>query len=151
MNLVDVYSLTNNAIDEQTLGIVFLHRLLRERPLEHGISHREMPMLDEHIKFMQGRPFRYWYLIEDGPLREWIGAIECLPTNEFGIHLLKEYQGKGFGRQAVELFLSTHEPLPAIPAIRNGHWLANCAPANEGAMEFFKKLGFHEIQRTFEL
>ncbi len=147
MNLIDVYGLGE---PNRFIAINILYEILEERPLEHGISHKTMPSFQQHHEFVLSRPFRYWYIIQmDGGM--FAGAIECLPTNEFGIHILTEFQGKGFGRQAVELFLSTHEPLPAIPAIRNGHWLANCAPANEGAMEFFKKLGFHEIQRTFEL
>lgn len=160
MILVDVYTLEDG---EQMEGIIALYQLLEDRPLQHGISHRKMPSFAEHDAFFDSRPFRYWYLIKHPSVDwtpitytgrfmpwGWIGAIECLPTNEFGIHLFKEFQGKGFGRQAVELFLSTHEPLPAIPAVRNGHFTANCAPANEGAIEFFKALGFHEIQRTFE-
>ena len=147
MNLIDVYGLGE---PNRFIAINILYEILEERPLEHGISHKTMPSFQQHHEFVLSRPFRYWYIIQmDGGM--FAGAIECLPTNEFGIHILTEFQGKGFGRQAVELFLSTHEPLPAIPAIRKGHWLANCAPANEGAMEFFKKLGFHEIQRTFEL
>ena len=147
MNLIDVYGLGE---PNRFIAINILYEILEERPLEHGISHKTMPSFQQHHEFVLSRPFRYWYIIQmDGGM--FAGAIECLPTNEFGIHILKEYQDLRLGTQAVELFLSTHEPLPAIPAIRNGHWLANCAPANEGAMEFFKKLGFHEIQRTFEL
>lgn len=151
MNLVDVYDLTGNT---STTGLEVLYSLLKERPLNHGISHKSMPSFREHVHFVESRPFRCWYLIthlgDSKQTFRYIGAIECLPTNEFGIHLLKEFQGRGLGRQAVELFLSTHEPLPAIPAVRNGQFTANCAPANEGAIEFFKALGFHEIQRTFE-
>ena len=146
MILVDVYELVD---EEYLMAVTTLYHILKERPIEHGISHKKMPSFSEHIEFMETKPFRYWYLVVIDGIS--VGAIECLPTNEFGIHLLKEFQGKGFGRQAVELFLSTHEPLPAIPAVRNGHWCVNVAPANEGAAAFFKALGFHKIQETFEL
>ena len=150
MILVNVYEL-----DAETSfsALRFLYNLFGQRPLEHGISHRRMPSFSEHLQFVQGRPFRYWYLIEEPNAFDWswIGAIEVLPSNEFGIHLRKGMQDQGFGRKAVELFLSTHEPLPAIPAVRNGHWLANVAPANEGAIAFFQALGFHKIQETFQL
>ncbi len=150
MILVNVYSLEG---DPFLRAVSKLYDILAERPLDHGISHKSLPSFAEHEDFVRSIPFRYWYLIQGGHHNDdvYIGAIECLPTNEFGIHLLELYQGCGFGRQAVELFLSTHEPLPAIPAIRNGHWLANVAPANERAKEFFEKLGFHKIQETFEL
>ena len=145
MNLLDLYSLEGGAFLD---GTAFMYKILEERPLEHGISHREMPTFKDHIEFVNNKPFRYWYIIEyEG---SWIGMIECLPTNEFGVHLLKAYQGKGLGGQAVNLFMATHEPLPAIPAVRNGHWLANCSPFNTAAIQFFEGLGFHEIQRTLQ-
>ena len=129
-------------------SIPLLYQILSERPLEHGISHTEMPSMQEHIEFVLNHPFRHWLLIqEDGA---YIGAIECLPTNEFGIHILNEFQGKGYGKQAAKLFMETHEPSPAIPAVRNGNWLANCSPKNTKSQKFFEGLGFVPIQTTNE-
>lgn len=137
-------------IEEDTyLSPSLLYQILEERPLEHGISHKEMPSFEQHTKFVENHPFRYWLLIHE---RDYIiGSIECLPTNEFGVHILKIYQGQGHGTKAAKLFLDTYEPLPAIPAVRNGNWLANCSPSNTRAQKFFEGLGFVPIQITNEL
>lgn len=152
MRLVDIYDCS--AVGEHTA-----FRILQERPLEHGISHTRMPNWREHLAFMHQhpRPFRFWFLIftEDimDPMlpERVVGTIECLPTNEFGVHILKRFQGLGYGERAVRQFIQSYPPLPALPAIRNGRWLANVAPANKRAAEFFQKLGFNKIQETYAL
>ena len=116
-----------------------------------------MPTWGEHVNFMHSTPFRLWLAILTGDVtqRDYpeipVGAIEVLPTNEFGVHVLRKHQGHGYGREAVGLFINTYKPLPAIPAIRNGRWLANVAPANKRAAEFFQRLGFEKIQETYAL
>lgn len=157
MRLIDIY--------RHGRGEGLAYELLSERPLEHGISHTRMPTWKEHLHFMHDapHPFRLWLVIETDDFNEWdprmsagprqvpVGVIEALPTNEFGVHVLKRYQGHGIGRAAVELFIRSYQPLPAIPAVRNGRWLANVAPANKRAAEFFQKLGFTKIQETYAL
>lgn len=140
MRLIDIYGYAG--------GAELAYALLSERPLDHGISHKAMPTWEQHVAFMASRPFRYWLVIEnDGG--QAVGQIECLPTNEFGVHILAKYQGAGCGKEAVRLFLATHEPLPGMPAVRNGRWLANCSPSNVRAIEFFTQLGFQKIQETY--
>jgi len=154
VRLIDIYS--------DGRGERLAYELLKERPLEHGISHKRMPTWEEHLHFMHSapHPFRLWLVIETDDFNARdprlarqvpVGVIEVLPSNEFGVHVLKRYQGHGIGRSAVELFIKTHEPLPPIPAVRNGRWLANVAPANKRAAEFFQKLGFTKIQETYAL
>lgn len=134
--------------DNYLESIPVLYALLAERPKDHGISHQEMPEFKDHERFVREHPFRYWYLLKSNGFV--IGAIECLPTNEFGVHIFEAFQGKGYGKQALALFMATHEPLPGIPAVRNGHWLANVATANTRARGFFEGQGFHKIQETFQ-
>lgn len=151
MRLIDIYSYPG--------GERIAYQLLEQRPLEHGISHKRMPAWEEHLAFMHQapHPFRLWLVIETEDimhkdlLRAAVGLIEALPTNEFGVHILKRYQGLGYGKRAVRQFIQSHPPLPEIPAIRNGTWLANVAPANRRAAEFFQKLGFNKVQETYAL
>lgn len=151
MRLIDIY--------EYPGGERLAYELLAQRPLEHGISHKRMPTWEEHLAFMRQapHPFRLWLVIdvetiEDCvPMRAAVGAVEALPTNEFGVHILKRYQGLGYGKRAVRQFIQSYQPLPEIPAVRNGTWLANVAPANKRAAEFFQKLGFNKIQETYSL
>lgn len=143
-----------NAYTEQRAGN-FLYELLSERPKENFISHQCMPTLDEHRLFMVTLPFRFWFLIEEMDVinrraeNVFVGAIEVTNLNEIGVSILKRYQRKGYGRQALILFMDAHHPLPAIKAKRNGRWLANIAPTNEGSKAFFGKCGFRPLQETW--
>ena len=52
--------------------------------------------------------------------------------------------------RAIKLLMAIHDPLPAIPGERNGHWIANIAPGNLHSQHVFQKLGFRPIQITYE-
>ena len=145
MKLVDVYLIAR--------APQILYELLSERPAENFISHKKMPTMAEHEDFVAEVPFRFWYLMRvsdlNGPI--YVGALECTELNEIGIAVFKRYQKKGYGRAALKLFLATHKPLPAIPARRNGRWLANIAPGNEAGLRFFSRNGFRPVQETWEI
>lgn len=138
MKLVDVY--------QSPHASAVLYQLLAERPKENFISHEKMPTLEEHEQFIASRPFRLWFLIEVEEFT--VGAIEVTDLNEIGIAIFLKCQRWGYATQALNLFLSTHEPLPAIAAKRNGKWLANISTGNAGSKKFFKKLGFTPLQET---
>lgn len=141
MTLVDVYTSPHAA--------AVLYWLLAERPKENFISHEKMPTIEVHEKFVASRPFRLWYLIEIEEVS--VGALEVTDLNEIGIAIFQKYQRLGYARQALNMFLATHVPLPAIPAKRNGRWLANIGVSNFGSKKFFRKMDFHPLQETFIL
>lgn len=138
MNLVDV-----NA----ARGADILYELLAERPKYAWISHGEMPSRSAHEEFVANHPFRFWYLIDNAGV--YVGSIECTDRNEIGVHILQRFQKKGFGYLALTKFLATHTPLPPIKAVRNGKWLANIAVGNEPGQDFFRRMGFRQIQETW--
>jgi hypothetical protein len=127
-----------------------LYRLLEERDPDSFISHREMPTREAHAQFVLSRPFRYWYLLKPPAFPEFVGALECLDTNEIGVTIFKGWQRRGFGKLALEQFMRSHQPLPAIPAKRNGSWLANIAIANDTSKSFFAKMGFVKLQEVWK-
>lgn len=126
-------------------GILWM--LLEERPKDTFISHESMPTHEEHNAFVANHPFRYWYLI-DHPQWGYIGALECSFNNEIGISILANFRRHGFGSEALSKFMTAHVPLPAIPAVRNGKWLANIAKTNQHSKIFFMMNGFKPIQET---
>ncbi len=136
-------------------ALEFLYELMREREPEVNISHRELPSFEQHRQFVTRRPFRCWYLIErqaegkEEPV--WVGYVSATPQNEIGIVLRKAYRGCGFGPMAIRTLTQIHRPMPAEPGVRNGRWLANIAPGNAHSRHVFERLGFREIQRTYEL
>lgn len=143
MRLVDAYT------DE--FAETVLYDLLAERPQENRISHAQMPSRDEHRTFLAGRPFYHWYLVTVPATlgADYVGAIECTDRNEIGVAIFKRYQRRGYGSAAIRLFMRLHQPLPAIAAIRNGHWLANIGAANISSKLFFAALGFTALQETW--
>jgi RimJ/RimL family protein N-acetyltransferase len=130
-----------------------LYDLLMERSTEEdenvNISHRTLPTWDEHMKFVASNPYRAWYLgfFDEAP----IGYVSLTYRNEVGIVLFKKYRGMGFGLKLLRIMLSLHDPLPAVPAIRNGNFIANINPKNEASIKLFEGLGFKHIQNTYEL
>jgi hypothetical protein len=125
----------------------FLYELLSQRPEDNWISHEKLPTPGEHEAFVANHPFRYWYLIEEDD--SYVGAIEVTDRNELGVSILRKYQRLGLAKAALTLFMASHDPLPPIPAVRNGHWLANIAIPNMVSKFFFKKMGFFPIQETW--
>src|SRR5690348_7958873 len=82
-----------------------LYALLRERSTEHdefvNISHRKLPTFTEHVKFMDSRPYRYWYLIGADSGKP-VGTCYISKRNEIGIVLFQAQRGKGYGTEAVK-------------------------------------------------
>lgn len=146
-------------VKDEPRATQILHELLSERPQRSWISHQGLPTIEEHAAFVASHPFRYWYLIRGNILEpaestgavitHWVGALECTDRNEIGVSIFKRYQRQGFGTAALQEFMRLNEPLPAIPAIRNGKWLVNIGRHNDGSKQFFRKLGFAPIQETW--
>lgn len=142
--------------DEQGVAqqqmIEWLYKLLREREEEHqhNISFK-LPPFDEHVRFVQSNPYRYWYLIEGTPPLGLLGYISATHRNEIGVVLTKWARGRGFGTQAVSQFVTSHKPLPEVPSERAGRWLANINPANAASIAMFKGCGFSLLQHTYAL
>lgn len=145
MRLVSVYK--KGKPTDQALEL--LYNLMAERDGSVNISHRHMPTKDQHIKFVESRPYRFWMLVvvEEEP----VGAVYLTHMNEIGVFILDAHKGKGYGMQAVSMLLGERKPLPAIPGKRNGHFLANVSPKNEHSKRLFQRLGFTQISETYEL
>ena len=142
VTLCDVYTMPN--------AKEFLYRVFCERRAHTWISRtsEEVPWW-EHSQFVDSRPYRYWYIIYHDTTP--VGEINVTKQNEIGLAILREHQGKGFGSDTIRKFVETHNPLPAIPSNRNGHWLANIAINNEASKEFFRRLGFRPLMETWVL
>ena len=98
MRLVDVY--------QHPDGKQVLYRLLEERDEAVNISHRRLPAWDRHVQFVDSKPYEAWYIVEvEGTPT---GGVYLSKGGEIGIFLLKEFQHRGIGPQAVEMLMSLH-------------------------------------------
>ena len=118
----------------------FLYELLKERDSRANISHKKMPSIKQHEKFIQSKPYSKWYIIQN--YNKEVGSIYLSKNNEIGIFLIKKNQSKGIGFNALKLLMEKN------PKIR---YLANVNPKNKKSIEFFKKNGFKLIQHTYQL
>ena len=119
---------------------IFLYELLKERDSRTNISHKKMPSIKQHEKFIQSKPYSKWYIIQSS--NNDIGSIYLSKNNEIGIFLIKKNQNEGIGANVLKLLMEKN------PKIR---YLANVNPKNKKSIEFFKKNGFKLIQHTYEL
>ena len=134
MKFVDVY-----LYPDQTKVLHALYVLLGERTKNQSISHKEMPSLDKHIKFVESLPYPHWYLIfandEDDAC---VGAIYLTQRNEIGIGIFKDCQNNGYASEAIKQLMSLH----------SCKFLANINPENKASIKLFENLGFKHIQET---
>ena len=130
-----------------------LYDLLKERSTEEdkfvNISHRKLPDWEDHVEFVDSRPYRFWYFIKEQETV--VGYISMNDKNEIGIVLFRKCRGLGLGKKALALFCRTHKPLPAEPSVRNGNFVANINPKNEASIRLFEGFGFKHIQNTYVL
>lgn len=127
--LVDVYCCADRY---QTL-----YGLLSERAPHQNISHKQMPSWDDHVRFVDGRPYTVWYFILDKNETR-VGSIYLTPMREVGIFLFPEHTARGHGSWALR------EIMERFP----GRILANINPANDGSRKFFERHGFRTAQHT---
>jgi len=116
-----------------------LFQLLEEREPDQNISHKAMPTWKEHLSFVESKPYKAWYFIEDEGI---VGACYLSKQDEIGIFVFKAHQGKNYGPLAVKAIMHEHG---------KRRYLANIAPGNERSRRIFRDLGFKHIQCTYEL
>ena len=132
----------------------FLFNLLEERDSRANISHKKMPTYNSHVKFIESKPYKKWYVViarkrissnKKSP-RSFteikVASIYLSKNDEIGIFVLKKFQGMNIGKFAL------NELITRNPKKR---YLANVSPNNKKSMEFFKNNKFKLIQYTFQL
>ena len=116
--------------------IIALYEMLKERTPEESISHKEMPTMNEHTKFVKSNPYKMWFIIESNFIS--MGNCYISKRNEMGVFILTEFRRNGFGTDAIK-YLCT----------KVAHPFANVNPNNTKAIEMLSKLGFKHIQNTY--
>lgn len=132
MRLTSVYDHHNR--------IEVLFDLLKERDESVNISHINMPNYGEHLRFVESRPYKAWYMIEAYGVV--VGAIYLSKQDEIGVFIRKDHQGNGYGPWAIQEVMKLHG---------DRRYLANINPSNTRSVALFGKLGFKHIQNTYEL
>ena len=121
----------------------FLFDLLQERDKRENISHKKIPTYASHVKFIESKPYKKWYVIimNDSDDKKRVGSIYLSKTDEIGIFVLKKFQEKNIGKFALSELMKRNP---------RKKYLANVSPKNKKSIQFFKDNGFELIQHTFE-
>jgi RimJ/RimL family protein N-acetyltransferase len=130
VNLVDVYS--------EPEAPALLYQLLKERDSSVNVNCAGVPAWSDHLGFIASRPYPHWYLIREAGW--FVGATYLTKHDEIGIFILKEFQGRGYGKRAVQLLTQIHE---------RPRYLANINPANSRSRAMFEGMGFGLLQVTY--
>ncbi len=118
----------------------FLYDLLKERDSRANISHKKMPTYNEHLKFIESKPYTKWYVAKCGVQK--IASIYLTSQNEIGIFIKKTHQNKNLGGIIMSQLIEKNP---------RDRYLANVSPKNKVSEKFFKSHGFKFVQKTYEL
>jgi len=121
----------------KSIDLEFLYELLKQRESKHNISHRRMPNYNQHAKFVNSKPYAFWYIIIENEER--VGSVYLTTLNEIGVSLVK---GKGLEEEVLKLIIKRH------PRKR---FFINISPKNKKLELLIKKFGFKMIQKTYEI
>ena len=121
----------------KSIDLEFLYELLKQRESKHNISHRRMPNYNQHVKFVNSKPYAFWYIIIENEER--VGSVYLTTLNEIGVSLVK---GKGLEEEVLKLIIKRH------PRKR---FFINISPKNKKLELLIKKFGFKMIQKTYEI
>ena len=123
MKLISVY--------EERVSAIALYYLLEEREPWQSISHRSMPTMAEHERFIASVPYLGWYLIEEA--ESYVGACYLTRQREIGIGIFRKHRRRGYAKQAVQMLMELHA---------GGDFLANINPQNTPSLQMFESMGF---------
>jgi len=118
-----------------------LFHLLKERPGYSNISHTKLPTFNNHLKFIQSKPYHKWYIVMGKGLGNYrqVGSAYITDRDEIGIHVLRKFWSQGYAKSAVKDVMRENP---------RKQYYANIAPSNMISQKLFKKLGFRTLQYT---
>ena len=115
--------------------------MLEERDDDVSISFK-MPTYEDHVNFVLNHPYIEWYIIyldDDTP----IGNIYLNKDYSWGYFIKREYQGKGYGTEALQQLVILHP---------NPEYYANINPSNDTAIhQASNKFKGKLIQYTYKI
>lgn len=147
MNLVNVYNDFDGGWTVEPDIEGFLYWLLSERDTRESISHSRLPAYADHERFVRSRPFRGWYVIDEG---EWIGAVSVNSLNEIRIHFLPGKRTWERVKEALAAVKEKHPPLEPKPSVRAGYVL-NVSPRDMDMHAALSSIGARVVQNTYAL
>ena len=124
-----------------------LFTILKNRKKKENISHKQLPTLSEHIKFIKSKPYRYWFIVEKE--KKLLGTLYITRNNVISIKLLKK--NKKIFIELLTYVSKNIKPLGLIPTVRNPNFSINLSPENKYYANLLLNIGAKKIQETYLL
>lgn len=70
----------------------FLYELLEKRPTQYNITHKWIPLYEQHVDFLESQPYSEHYIVEEDGKR--IGQLYIRDNQFVGIHTLDNDEEK---------------------------------------------------------
>ncbi len=114
----------------------------------HGISHHEMPSLNDHVNFVANHPYRAWFFVRSGD--SLVGTLNLNNDNTVGLNLISGLIDSHY-LSCIEFIKSNFEPLPEIKSVRAGFFAINVAPKNKELIDKLTRINRNILQITYNL
>ena len=121
-----------------------LYDLLCKR--NNFISHRSMPLFEDHETFVKSEPYRIWYLVYSD--KEAIGSFYISNQNSIGINI-ENHQKIELIDKIIKYIEETYLPMPLIKSIRTDKFHINVPPTNRFLINSLDQLSKKLIQITY--
>ncbi len=132
-----------NSVDHKKV----LYDLFIQRPSQTKISAKDTLTFEEHKKFVERHPYRYWFLIKIKA--SYVGTVYVTYDNHIGISLREEFQE--LFEDVISYILKNFDPLPALPSSRPSGFNINVSANNKKYLKKLAQLGISPYQLTFKL
>ena len=124
-----------------------LFDLYRKRDENVKISTSTDLGYEEHKKFVENNPYRFWLILKLN--KNYIGTCYIKDDNGIGVYLLPEH--KLALKSVIKKIKDTFQPLPSKPSERRWGFHMNISEKNEEFEQALKDLGAKLMQKTFFL
>jgi len=128
--------------DEQ---IELLYSHLKNR--NFGISHKLLPLYQDHITFVKNHPYRYWAFVIENNFP--VGTVYLQTNNSIGLNL---QQPTGhLVSEALRHIRNNFEPEKEITSIIPSYFYLNVACANEELNKILLELDAIPLQMSYKV
>jgi hypothetical protein len=110
-----------------------------------NISHKALPSLEEHRKFVLKHPYRFWYIVKKENLV--LGSVYFHFDNSIGINMPR--QSSENIAATLEKALCIHRPLQAKKSVRPNMFFINTKPQDRPLEVALKRLGWNVLQLSY--
>ena len=121
-----------------------LYDLLKSR--KHNISHKEMPIFEDHLNFCKNNPYRIWAIIYQNNLP--LGSFYLTKDNCIGLSI-EDDDYKTY-LEVLRYILKNIKPLPSIPSVVPSNFYCNVSPSNKSLIKATELLDGKMLQISIQ-